>query len=267
MAIAFVQATAQVSGSSVNGVTTNAFGASTVSGNMIVGVLAKYFNGDTGTISISDTKSNNYTTVLQKSQSPAHAIQGYGPVVTGGTSHQVIFNNAGFVGWFEGNAIEFSGQATTSPVDVSAFHTSNAAGDPSTTTANMSQADGLLVAVAGINCGGSGNISNPPTVNGSTTNVATTGINNDGNATVGYESCYKVLTVQSTQAVAWTSDGTESVGLIVVYKAAAGGGGGGPVLQPFMIGDLSGIGSPGRFLKDPLQRVMQLVDFYKAQPA
>jgi len=76
----------------------------------------------------------------------------------------------------------------------------------------------------------------------------------------------KAATGAST-VMSWTSNASPEKywqHCAVALVPAAGGGGG--AAKVFIVGDLSGIGSPGRFFKDRLQRMIKAIHFYRLDP-
>lgn len=219
MAIAFVQKVTHFSASGSETVTSGAFGSATTTGNVLIDTPGLYYNSAlVNPITASDNKGNTHTSAVAADLPAAHTAILWAPITSSGSGHTITIQSVSAgTGWWECDVCEFSGLLTTGVVDQTATDT-DAAGDPSVTTGTTTQASELVVACMATDGGSGLGITDP--VSGYTS----IGVHQSASDTVGYEACYKTVSSTGAQSAAWTSGGTNSVGVIATFKDASSGG-------------------------------------------
>ena len=218
-AVSFVKTSTQGSCSSAATCATS-FGTLPSSGNAVI-VTLSCWNGSAvcAVSSVTDNQSNTYTLAACKesADSRGKACIYYSSGIGTPSGTFTVTANVAASTSTEIVAVEYSGVATASPVDVNqsnAVLTGTADTGVSATTA---QNDELSVCVA--------------SVSAANTNLAFTtpsgytqrGIQNNANATIGFHSADKILTTTGTQQCAWTHSTTSEDGWgaqLITFKAA-----------------------------------------------
>ena len=188
--------------------------SSTTSGNFLI---VHAFNVGASSLSISDNKSggsSSYTSLFNKSFLGVGIAQSwFTPNIASGITQVTV---AGFNNNFYVVAVEYSGIATSSPLDQGSNTSWNVQGTPfSSGQVTTTQAAELLVGYVVSQ-------TNPPTAGGSWTIPSS--------ANVGYGSYYMafmeqiVSSIQTNIAATGTASGSSNIGAnILTFKAAAGG--------------------------------------------
>jgi hypothetical protein len=222
MTQAFVQKTAKFTASAANSVTSAAL--TTTSGNHSIVTVSNWRTG-AATVTVTDSKSNSYTNDQALTQGDSRATISSALNITGGSSHTVTATSSSGASdtYFEGNFTEFSGTLSSAALDKtgSIGHGSGTTTSTVSTGTNTTQADELVIVCIAVNSNDTTiNITDPPS------GYTSIGVNQDGNATIGYEAAYKIITATGTQTATWTFDSTTSDGdaaVIATYKSATGG--------------------------------------------
>lgn len=147
VAIAYVQ---QVTGNTTTGTTAGTFGSATATGNLIVVTTSDDSGTTSNGVSVTDNAGNTYTKVIHQGSASTLSMW-YCPNITGKSGHQITVTwSTAATGRLTFCAQEFSGAATTSPLDVSAFaggtSTAPSVNSPATAVANELVVAGLTVA-------------------------------------------------------------------------------------------------------------------------
>lgn len=219
MTVAFVQKTAKFSSAGASSI--NAAALTVTSANALIVTVSTWNAAGAHNVTASSSPSNTWNTDvsaadtgLGKGKASIAAALGCAAGSTTVTITSSVASTA-----FEGNVSEFSGLLTASALDKTASDPGGAADTTSApTTAATTQNDELVIGAvcwnsADVTC----NISDPPS-----TGYTSIGVNQDSNATIGYEGAYKIVAATGAQSVTWTGDAvTEgTVGVIATYKAA-----------------------------------------------
>lgn len=221
MAIAFVQKTAKFS--SASGSSVAAAALTVTAGNMLVVTVTTWNNSGSHTVTVADDKGNTWNSAVSVEDSSgtgdaSKATIYYAMNCAAGSTTVTVSSSLGSTA-FEGNVSEFSGLLTASALDVTANSPHNSGGTSCTpTTGTTAQADELVVGVMAVNSADTTcNISDPPS------GYTSIGVNQDSNATIGHEGCYKIVSATGTQSATWSFDATTGgdVGVLATFKAAA----------------------------------------------
>lgn len=240
MAIAFVQKTTKFTSGGATSITSASI--TTTAGNKAIVTVSTWISGTNNQPTFTDNKSNTWpgtadATLIDGSLGNGRISINSAQIATGGASHTfTVTGSAGTA--FEGNVSEFSGLLTAVAKDQSATASIAASATTKTVTSGTTtQASELVVAAINVNSSDATcNITDPPT------GYTSIGVNQDSNATIGYESAYKIIAATGAQSAVWTFDSTTSGGAtgIVTYKAT----GGSPDVTLALTG-VSGTGSAG----------------------
>lgn len=223
-AVAFVKASTKSSCSNASSCGTS-FGSLPSSGNAVI-VTISCWNAsvDCAVTSVTDNQSNTYSQAACQQRDTGVANNQaciYYAIPIGSPSGTfTVTANASASTYFEVIAVEYSGVATASPVDITktaqgAVTTADTGASSSTT-----QADELAVCVAAVSANNAALAFTTPS------GYTRRGVQNNAMTTVGFESSDKILSATGAQQCAWSHDTTALDGwstALATFKAASGG--------------------------------------------
>ena len=232
MAITFVQkqpATILIGG--VASAQSGIYSSNPTVGNHLIATSAHWNATTNTTATASDTATNTWARDKSIAAPAAQQISSIhsAKITATGASFRVTITISAASSDIFFNSGEFSGLDPTVWVDTTGSAT-NTAGASTTsltvTTGVTALADELLMGSLGaVGSSTAEGISDPPTVNGSTTGVVSFGVSQDTSTIDGGEFCYKILTATGTQAIGWTYNSDASgnyAGVAQAYKGAVG---------------------------------------------
>ncbi len=203
----------------------------TTTGSLIVVLGSMYDIFAPADGNVTDNKGNSYTLAPNASYpgtgNQAVAIW-YSANVTGGASHEVTLTPGGSA--FANNvaAMEITGAATTSPMDVNPTGTSGTSTGPTITTGTLAQADEILCGIFSTTSSGSPALGVPS----GWTLIA----EEENSVHLPYNAAYLIVSSTSTLSPTWSIASSQAWRCALAsFKAAAGGGGADlelPLLQP-----------------------------------
>lgn len=193
-------------------VQSGAFSANPTLGNTIICTISA-FNSSTATYTISDTAGNTIPSTpdvtIERSAFGTDferaSIFSY-PVTVTGASFKVTFTLAtGSTPELLAQCSEFSGVATSSPLETSNTGVNGSATTSLTVAATSTTSGDLLIAAFAAESDHTSNsVSDPPTVNASATGVNSIAVSQDFDTIEGGEHAYKILGAGASQSVNWT---------------------------------------------------------------
>lgn len=221
MTQAFVQKTAKFSAAAANSVTSA--GLNTTTGNQLIVTCASWRSGG-ATVTVTDSQGGgswaNSVSVVDGGDAGSRATIATKLGITGAASNTATVTSSSGASdtYFNGNLLEFSGTLSAAALDVTANSPHGAAGTTCTpTTGSTAQADELVVACISVSSSTANvNVNDPPS------GYTSIGVNQDSNATIGYQASYKIVSAIAAQSATWTFNATTvgDVGVIATYKAA-----------------------------------------------
>lgn len=214
---ALVRSTPKGSASNASSVAAS-FSATPTVGNLIIVMVSGWREAASfGVTSVTDNQGNTYAHAgtVAGSSGLCRAEVWYAKAVTSSGTFTVTVN-AGSGSYIEFVASEFSGMAASSQFDVGAQADATSGDAAVGPTATLAQASEVVIAVASISNDDTNITVDTPA---GYTRIA---VNQNANATIGFEASYKIVSATTAVSAAWSHDNTNQAGWsakIATFKA------------------------------------------------